>query len=135
MKELEASYLAGIIDGEGTITLTRIHKNEYRRPCITIASTDRELLEYVTTLTGGTVLNKKNYFPEKHRNSYTLTIKKKQRVFDILGYIVNYLRVEKKKKRAKWILENYERVTPRNGKYSPELLSKKLMFEESFFEF
>ncbi|MDQ0157596.1 hypothetical protein [Robertmurraya andreesenii] len=34
MKEWEAAYLAGIIDGEGSITLTKNHKNEFRRPCI-----------------------------------------------------------------------------------------------------
>ncbi|MGI8385235.1 LAGLIDADG family homing endonuclease [Robertmurraya sp. P23] len=44
MKEWEASYIAGIIDGEGSITLTRMHKGEFRRPCISISSTDRELL-------------------------------------------------------------------------------------------
>lgn len=31
MKDWEAAYIAGIIDGEGTITLTRMHRNEHRR--------------------------------------------------------------------------------------------------------
>ncbi|MFJ7728371.1 hypothetical protein ACIQXV_19755 [Neobacillus sp. NPDC097160] len=44
MESWEAAYVAGIIDGEGSITLTRMHENEHRRPCITIASTDKELL-------------------------------------------------------------------------------------------
>jgi len=47
MESWEASYIAGIIDGEGTIKLTKLHEKEHRRPCITIASTDKELLEYV----------------------------------------------------------------------------------------
>jgi len=54
MLDWEAAYIAGIIDGEGTITLTRMHRKENRRPCITIASTDKELLLYVQTLSGGT---------------------------------------------------------------------------------
>lgn len=45
-----------------------------------------------------------------------------------------FLRVNKKKNRSVWILENYNNVTPRNGKYSPELLKKKTIFEECFFE-
>ncbi|MDQ1144432.1 hypothetical protein QE429_001259 [Bacillus sp. SORGH_AS 510] len=49
MENWEAAYIAGIIDGEGSITLTRMHKKEHRRPCITIASTDKELLSYVHT--------------------------------------------------------------------------------------
>ncbi|MEB6548828.1 LAGLIDADG family homing endonuclease [Heyndrickxia sporothermodurans] len=55
MKKWEASYVAGIIDGEGSITLTRMHEKENRRPCITIASTDKELLIYIQSITGGTI--------------------------------------------------------------------------------
>lgn len=72
MEEWEASYLAGIIDGEGSIILTRMHKSEHRRPCITIASTDKELLLYVQTLSGGTITDKKNYKPDRHKDSFTL---------------------------------------------------------------
>ncbi|HLO12843.1 MAG TPA: LAGLIDADG family homing endonuclease [Pseudoneobacillus sp.] len=134
MKDWEAAYIAGIIDGEGTITLTRMHKTEHRRPCITIASTDKELLIYIQSLTGGTINNKINYKPERHKDSYTLIIKKKEAVLNILKLVSFYLRVDKKRKRALWILKNYENVTPRNGKYSPELLKKKLAFEEFFFQ-
>lgn len=131
----EAAYLAGIIDGEGTITLTRIHKNEHRRPCITIASTDKELLIYTKSLTGGIISNKKNYNPEKHKNSFTLNIKKKEKVIDILTHVLPYLRVPSKRKRAFWIIEHYDKVTIRNGKYSKERLNQKLAFEKAFFEF
>jgi hypothetical protein len=31
MENVEAAYLAGIIDGEGSITLTRMHSKEFRR--------------------------------------------------------------------------------------------------------
>ena len=44
-----------------------------------------------------------------------------------------YLRVEQKRARAKWILENYHRVTKRNGKYDGESLKRKKEFEEQFF--
>ena len=32
LSEVEAAYVAGIIDGEGTVTLTRTHRGENRRP-------------------------------------------------------------------------------------------------------
>ncbi|WP_077619434.1 LAGLIDADG family homing endonuclease [Bacillus sinesaloumensis] len=134
MQTWEASYIAGIIDGEGSISLTRMHEKEHRRPCISIASTDFELLRYVQKLTGGVINNKKNYKPDRHMDSYTLTIKKKEDVFYTLEHIMPFLRVNKKKNRSVWILENYNNVTPRNGKYSPELLKKKAIFEEYFFE-
>lgn len=72
MKIYEAAYLAEIIDGEGSIMLTRMHKGENRRPCITISSSDKELLIYIQKIAGGSIYNKKNYHPNKHKNSYTL---------------------------------------------------------------
>lgn len=134
MEIWEASYIAGIVDGEGSISLTRMHDNEYRRPCISIASTDKELLLYIKELTGGIINNKKNYKPSKHQDSFTLSIKKKDEVFYTLQSIIPFLRVNKKRNRAAWILENYNTVTARNGKYSPELLKRKMEFEESFFK-
>ncbi|MGG3925337.1 LAGLIDADG family homing endonuclease [Metabacillus fastidiosus] len=134
MKNWEAAYLAGIIDGEGSITLTRMHKTEHRRPCITIASSDKELLIYIQSLTGGTVNKKKNYKPDLHKDSFTLNIKKKETVLFVLKSISPYLRIEKKRTRALWILEHYEKVTLRNGKYNPESLKKKLLFEKLFFQ-
>lgn len=100
MEKWEAAYIAGIIDGEGSITLTRLHENEHRRPCITISSTDKELLIYIHSLTGGAINNKKNYNPDRHKNSFTLSIKKKESVLLILKHVAPYLRVEKKRRRA-----------------------------------
>ncbi|NWN98374.1 MAG: hypothetical protein HLX45_12850 [Bacillus sp. (in: Bacteria)] len=134
MKNWQAAYLAGIIDGEGTITLTRMHQNEHRRPCITIASTDKELLLFIKSIVGGALSSKKNYNPEKHKDSYTLSIKSKSEVLYILEQIEPYLRVNQKRLRAKFILENYDSVTPRNGKYDSNQLRDKLLFEEKFFQ-
>lgn len=134
MLKWEAAYIAGIIDGEGSIILTRMHVKEHRRPCITIASTDKELLLYAQSLIGGTIINKKNYNPEKHKNSYTLNITTKKEVFPALRQISPFLRVNKKRLRARWILEQYDLVTVRNGKYTSEELAKKVAFETEFFK-
>ena len=134
MEDWEAAYIAGIIDGEGSVTLTRIHNKEFRRPCITIASTDKELLVYLQTLTAGLINNKKNYNPNQHKDSFTLYIKNKKTVLSLLKHVTPYLRVDKKRKRALWILENYEIVTQRNGKYNIQQLKKKIIFEEEFFK-
>lgn len=45
MTELEKGYIAGIIDGEGSICLTKSGK--WRHPTIQISSTTYEMLEYV----------------------------------------------------------------------------------------
>lgn len=134
MEMYEAAYLAGIIDGEGSIMLTRMHKGENRRPCITISSSDMELLMYIQKITNGRIYSKKNYQPSKHKNSYTLVIKKKNEVFHILKEVHPFLKIAQKSKRAKWILDHYHSVTPRNGKYTAKMLKQKLQFENIFFK-
>lgn len=133
MKDWEAAYIAGIVDGEGSILLTRIHRNEFRRPCITIASTDIELLEFVQSIIGGVIVRKKNYKPTIHKNSFALNLKSKRDVLYTLKCIYPYLRVYVKKRRALYILENYDSVTRRNGKYKNEEKLEKMKFEEIFF--
>ena len=36
----EAAYIAGLIDGEGTVTLTRAHRNENRRLVVCISNNE-----------------------------------------------------------------------------------------------
>jgi len=134
VKLTEAAYLAGIIDGEGTVTLTKLHSNENRRPIISIASTDIELLDYLKLIIGGRILEKRNYFPTKHKNSYALVIKNKEIVLKTLTEIIPYLKVPSKIKRANFIIKNYELVTPRNGRYNMQSLNLKRDFEKQFFE-
>lgn len=43
----EAAYLAGLIDGEGTITLSRRHRTDNRQLVISISSCERPILNYV----------------------------------------------------------------------------------------
>ena len=39
----DAAYLAGLIDGEGTVTLTRKHRNENRQLAGSISNTEKTL--------------------------------------------------------------------------------------------
>ena len=57
----DAAYIAGLIDGEGTVTLGRKHANENRQLAVTISNTERRLLDYVITTVGaGKITKKKN---------------------------------------------------------------------------
>ena len=47
-----AGYIAGLIDGEGTITLTRVHRNENRRLVVSISNNDLSLLRFVLEVVG-----------------------------------------------------------------------------------
>jgi hypothetical protein len=48
LSDTEAAYLAGIIDGEGTITLTRTHRGENRRPVVSISSTEMDAIHRIS---------------------------------------------------------------------------------------
>lgn len=132
MLETEKAYLAGIIDGEGSITLTRFHKNQYHSPCVSIASTDLELLEWIKLTVGsGKITSKKNYNEERHKDSFTYTIIYDDAI-ELLQEIEPYLIILKKKVRAQHIISKYKKVTIRNGRYNE---TQKLAKEQFYIDF
>ena len=132
MLETEKAYIAGIVDGEGSIMLTKFHKNQYHSPCVSIASTDLELLEWVkNTIKGGKITSKKNYNKNRHKNSYTYTIIYDEAI-QLLQDIEPYLVIPKKKARAQHIIVNYKQVTLRNGRYNEVQRQAKEQFYIDF---
>jgi len=55
----EAAYLAGLIDGEGTISLSRRHANERRQLVVSISSTEPELVDWAASTTGAGKITRK----------------------------------------------------------------------------
>lgn len=134
MTNTEIAYLAGIIDGEGSIMLLKYHKSEFPSPCISISSTDLELLEWVKEKVGsGRINKKKNYNIEKHKTSFTYAVYYDSAI-EIMGLVEPFLVISKKKLRARFIVDNYKNVTIRNGKYSEEKLKLKEQFYHDFME-
>ena len=132
MTELEKSYIAGIIDGEGSIMLQKFHKNQFPSPYVSIASTTIELLEWIKEKVGyGIIKNKKNYNPENHRNCYSYILKYDDAI-KFLEDIYPYLIIKSKKMRAFLIINEYKNVTPRNGRYSSHMLKIKEEFYKEF---
>ncbi len=82
LEEVEKAYLAGIVDGEGTVTLMKHHKN-----------------------------------------SYAWSVRQ-DRAIRFLDEIKKYLII--KKPQADLITQEYKSVTHRAGKYTPEMLDKKM---------
>ncbi|WP_300384109.1 hypothetical protein [Clostridium sp.] len=132
MKDVEKAYIAGIIDGEGSIMLIKLHSNEFPSPCISIASTTLELLTYIKgVVCKGSIIKKKNYNTNLHKDSYSFSLKRNDAI-NLLEEIYPYLIIESKRKRAKLILEKYKSLTPRNGRYSDEMLKAKENFYNEF---
>ena len=46
LSQPDAAYIAGLIDGEGTVTLSRRHRDDQRQLVVSIASTERYLLQW-----------------------------------------------------------------------------------------
>ena len=78
MSHTDAAYIAGLVDGEGTVTLTR-----------------------------------------RHRQALAL-------LSQTLPWLRSY-----KRARAELIIRDYVRLTPRNGKYSPDKKRDRIRFENS----
>ena len=131
MEVLDA-YVAGLIDGEGTITLSHNNRGDaFRTPVVSMTSTTRELVDLLRAEYGGSVRTHKTY-RTLHSDSFIWSVRH-DRALVMLGRIARYLRVPEKVHRANLILDRYKAVTPRNGKYSDRLKHDKLEFEHSFF--
>ena len=125
-----AAYIAGLIDGEGTITLTRLHRNENRRLVVCIANNDFALLNYVRIAIGAGRITSKRTYKSRHAPSFTYQISSRQ-ALGLLRQVVTYL-WSYKKTRALLALSCYVRLTPRNGRYTPEVVAARRMFEHEF---
>ncbi len=74
MEKVEKAYIAGIVDGEGTVTLMKHHKNETPLPSVSIANNNLGLLKRIKFLVGGNICTKKKRLPH-HSDSYVLNIR------------------------------------------------------------
>ncbi len=128
----DASYLAGLIDGEGSISLDKITKGHQRRLSVSIGNTDLKLLEWVKKIIGAGQISRKKAYHEKHSPSYVYRICNRQ-AFNLLAQIHQYIKIDTKRKRSELVLKNYIKLTPRNGKYSPEILKQRNEFIKKFF--
>jgi len=130
MKLDQAAYLAGLIDGEGTITLSRRHSNERRQLVVSIVSTEREIVAWARETIGAGKVTRKRTSSIRHTPSFTFSISNRQ-ALEVLRQTMPHLR-SYKRRRAELALERYVSLTPRNGKYSPDLLAARQLFELRF---
>jgi hypothetical protein len=126
----EAAYLAGLIDGEGTITLTRRHANERRQLVLSISSTERALVEWSLTSIGVGKITGKRTSSAAHAPGLTYSVSNQQ-ALNVLRQVVDYLR-SYKQRRARLALARYDELTPRNGKYSGSQDAERRRFEDEF---
>lgn len=127
----DAAYLAGLIDGEGTITLSRRHANEHRQLVVSVVSTEHHIVAWILSAIGAGKITRKRTASCHHSPSFTYSIGNRQ-ALATLEQVTRYLQ-SYKRERARLAITEYVALTPRNGKYSPELVDARRQFEERFF--
>lgn len=123
----DAAYIAGLVDGEGTVTLSRLHRNENRRVVVCISNNDLVLLQHVKDKIGAGRITAKRVYNPRHAPSFNYQINSRQ-ALEVLRQIVMYMR-SYKLDRARLALRDYLRLTPRNGRYTTELMAARRIFE------
>ena len=126
---VDAAYIAGLVDGEGSVGLLRKHRGDQRQLVVSIANTERMLLEFVLVAAGTGKITRKRVRSEAHTPSFAYNVTNRQ-ALDLLCQIRPYLR-SYKAARADSILADYRRLTPRNGKYDQATLEARNQFIEN----
>ena len=121
MKDTDAAWLAGYIDGDGCITISGTKKAQ---PVLHIDSCDMELLERVVSLCGGFIIQKTKY-KEHHRQGYTWRMKGATKIADILVQIRCHMSCKFKTDRADILINEWRAVVQGNGRYTPEQRAAK----------
>ena len=123
----DAAYIAGLVDGEGTVTLSRLHRGENRRLVVCISNNERAMLEHVKTRIGAGRITSKRVYNPRHAPSFNYQITSRQ-ALGVLAQIVSYMK-SYKTARAQLALREYLKLTPRNGRYPPHIAAARRNFE------
>lgn len=112
-------YVAGLIDGEGSVLL--IKDGRWRYPQVSFTTTTEEIAAFMIDQVGG-------YYRERKKKTKDSTEKKswvwrvrRNAAIELLGKITDLLVEPEKKRRASLILSTYKKITPLNGRYTSAL--------------
>lgn len=126
-----AAWAAGIVDGDGSVSMVP-SGSLFRKPIVVVDSTDYEILEELQNNFGGHIVLKKSAKPH-HRQAWSWRIYGAYKVSDFLSTVLPYMRCDSKRTRACMLINEYPKLTPRNGYYTDDAREAKFAFEEAFF--
>mgnify|MGYP001553995839 CR=1 FL=1 len=125
-------YVAGIIDGEGTITMSYSHRtSKWRTPVVSVSSTTIEILDALVDFCGGHICKHKVY--KKHHTPCFSWRLRGQKAITLCAQLKTLLLVPEKRRRATLVAENYSACTLRSGQYTRAQARKKAQLEHTFF--
>jgi hypothetical protein len=117
MKDVEIAYLAGIVDGEGCITISRSPRKdvEYTPMSfqVSVVNTNKGIIDWIYEKTNkvGNIYFNKSKNP-KHKSSYRWTISGNQKAIKFLEGIEKYLVI--KKEQANVLIGGYIHLSENN---------------------
>lgn len=126
------AYTAGLVDGEGTVTLSRMKSNERRCPVVSVSSTTYELMLFMKEHFGGAISTLSRAADQGHKQAWHWQTSRNNAIM-LLSLIEPYMVEPAKKRRAQLVINRYKAVTPRNGKYTTEMIELRDAFEQEFF--
>ncbi len=98
LKEHEWGYLAGIVDGEGCLTLKKSGRNRQNfSALLTISNTSLSLLKEINKMLGGLGnINQKRSYNKNCKPVYELRFSKREILLPLLEKLQHYLKLKKK---------------------------------------
>jgi len=126
------AYPAGIIDGEGTVTLSHIKRNEYRSTQVSVSSTTYQIVEFMKKHFGGCIITRHTKAKEHHKDSWVWQVTRNKAI-EFIQQVRPFMIEPVKCYRADLLINKYHLCTPRNGKYTDEMKKAKEIFEKQFF--
>lgn len=129
------NYISGFFDADGYISMLRPNKNKNKTLYVGFTNVELDILNEIKTFiefelgVKGTI-TKKTSNNENHSDSFELKY-----VYNNALKVIDNIdtRHPKKKHRKNIIIEQYSKLTPRNGKYTEEMKEKREKMVESFF--
>lgn len=113
------------------VTLSRRHRSDARQLVVSIANTERRLLQYVLVRVGAGKITRKRVAAAHHTPSCAYSISNRQ-ALSLLQQLAPFLQSHKRE-RAQLVVAEYLRVVPRNGKSNPIDTQLRREFEDAFF--
>jgi hypothetical protein len=116
VRNVDIAYLAGFIDGEGTISINRVSKGRYIKARVGYCNSNENVVRFCAQITGSKVLL--SHRPDRrHSDIYLVNICAREKVLGVLKTIRPYLIA--KKAQADAVIEFLEMQEYRIGKGPP----------------
>jgi len=127
--ETDLAYIAGLFDGEGSIsTVFSNNKKNHLYLTICITNTDREILEWIKDILGGSIGI--HHRPRGYRTCYRWVINHRLAIGRIMNALYPYLRIKKKQTELLLKLLNTFQSQPGSGVIGGK--QTKLSFSEEY---